>query len=184
MNRATAVARANQAVKNTATSDNTSKLVVLSRDDSFNLAWLIVVPTGGPTWEVFIDAQDGQVLDVPRDINRYVTGSGQVFNVNAVVATHDNNLRDNNDSASAVPPSAYSLVTLLGLEGNGFLDGQFASSNKTKKRAFSLANSFIFDRSNDGFSETMGYYYMLCRTLHTISWLLEREQSPASLLSQ
>ena len=82
MNRATAVARANQAVKNTATSDNTSKLVVLSRDDSFNLAWLIVVPTGGPTWEVFIDAQDGQVLDVPRDINRYVTGSGQVFNVN------------------------------------------------------------------------------------------------------
>jgi Zn-dependent metalloprotease len=160
LNRATAVARANQALKNTATSDNTSKLVVLSRDDSFNLAWLIVVPTGGPTWEVFIDAQDGQVLDVPRDINRYVTGSGQVFNVNAVVATHDNNLRDNNDSASAVPPSAYSLVTLLGLEGNGFLDGQFASSNKTKKRAFSLANSFIFDRSNDGFSETMGYYYI------------------------
>jgi Zn-dependent metalloprotease len=109
---------------------------------------------------MFVDAQNGKLLTEPNDINRYVNGTGQVFRVNAVVATHDNSLRDDSDSASAVPFSAYSLVTLQGLLGNGNLDGTYASSSSTKKRAFNAANSFIFDRSNDGFSETMGYYYI------------------------
>ena len=117
-------------------------------------------PTTGPTWEVFLDAQSGNVLSEPRDINRYATGAGQVFNVSAVVATRDNSLRDNADSASAVPSSAYSLVTLLGLAGNGFLDGQYASSVTTKKRVFDAGNNFVYDRSSDGFSEVMGYYFL------------------------
>ena len=98
------------------------------------------------------------VIGEPRDINRYATGTGQVFNVNAVVATHDNTLTDDADAASAVPSSAYSIVTLLGLAGNGFLDGEFASSSETKKRVFDASNTFIFDRSSDGFSEVMGYH--------------------------
>src|SRR5262249_46790974 len=36
----------------------------------------------------------------------------------------------------------------------------YASSSKTKKRASNSANNFIYDRSSDGFSETMGYYYI------------------------
>jgi Fungalysin metallopeptidase (M36) len=107
-----------------------------------------------------VNAKNGELLGQPRDINRYVDGAGQVFIVNAIVATRDNSLRDNLDSASAVPLSAYTTVTLLGLAGNGFLDGPFASSASTKKRAFSAVNVFSFDRSNDGFSETMGYYYI------------------------
>jgi hypothetical protein len=83
-----------------------------------------------------------------------------VFVVNAIVATRDNSLRDMADSAAAVPLSAYSTVALPGLVGNGFLDGDFASSSRTKKRAFSSVNNFAFDRSDDGFSETMGYYYI------------------------
>jgi Zn-dependent metalloprotease len=139
--------------------DVTSELVVYSEGQP-TLAWQIVIPTDGPTWELFIDAQSGAPIGEPRDINRYATGTGQVFNVNAVVATHDNSLRDNDDAASAVPASAYSIVTLLGLVGNGFLDGQYASSEGTRKRATSATNSFIFDRNNDGFSEVMGYYYL------------------------
>ncbi len=121
---------------------------------------MLVVPTDGPTWEMFVNARNGELLGQPRDINRYVDGTGQVFIVNAIVATRDNSLRDNLDSASAVPLNAYSTVTLPGLVGNGFLDGVFASSESTKKRAFSAVNNFSFDRSNDGFSETMGYYYL------------------------
>jgi len=83
-----------------------------------------------------------------------------VFRVNAIVATQNNTLRDNNDAASAVPSSAYSIVALPGLTGTGYLDGDYASSSRTKKRAFSAANSFLYDRSSDGFSETMGYYYL------------------------
>jgi hypothetical protein len=129
-------------------------------NDSFALAWRVVVPTDGPTWELFIDAKDGRLLSDPVDTNRYVTGTGQVFRVNAIVATQDNSLRDSNDSASAVPTSAYMIVSLQDLAGNGFLDGPFASSAKTKRRVSDPGNLFIFDRSNDGFSETMGYYYL------------------------
>jgi Zn-dependent metalloprotease len=140
--------------------DASAKLFVYDFDGSYHLAWRVVLSEGGPTWESFVDAQSGEPLGEPRDINRYVNGTGQIFRVNAVVATRDNSLRDNDDAASAVPPSAYSIATLAGLVGNGYLDGEFASSSKTKKRAFDIANSFVFDRNNDGFSETMGYYYL------------------------
>ncbi len=135
-------------------------LVISKIGDAYKLAWRVTVSTDGPTWEALIDAQSGRLLNAPQDINRYVNGLGQVFNVNAVVATHDPTLRDNGDAASAVPVSAYRVVTLQGLTGSGFLEGTYAASSKTKKQAFDPSNSFIFDRSNDGFSETMGYYYL------------------------
>jgi Zn-dependent metalloprotease len=137
-----------------------TELIISKIDDAYKLAWQVTVSTDGPTWEALIDAQSGRLLKEAQDINRYVNGLGQVFNVNAVVATHDPTLRDNGDAASAVPVSAYRTVTLQGLTGNGFLDGSFASSSNTKKRVFDPSNSFIFDRSNDGFSETMGYYFL------------------------
>src|SRR5262249_32785398 len=108
-------------------SEATTSLVIYPFNGSFSLAWHITVSTSGPTWDLFIDAHSGALLGTPRDINRYfVSGTGQVFNVNAIVATHDTTLRDNNDAASAVPASAYKTVTLQGLAGNGFLDGQYA----------------------------------------------------------
>ena len=160
VSRAMAISGAQSLVKGSAFSRPDGELVVSNFNDSFVLAWHIVIATDGPTWELFVDAQSGKVLDQPRDINRYVNGTGQVFIVNAIVATRDNTLRDQLDSASAVPISAYTIVTLSGLVGNGFLDGEFASSEKTKKRAFNAINNFSFDRSADGFSETMGYYYI------------------------
>jgi len=141
-------------------SQSNTELVISKIDDAYKLAWRVTVSTYGPTWEALIDAQSGRLLNEPQDINRYANGLGQVFNVNAVVATHDPTLRDNGDAASAVPVSAYRVVTLQGLTGSGFLEGTYAASSKTKKQAFDPSNSFIFDRSNDGFSETMGYYYL------------------------
>ena len=158
--RSIAMSRAQSFVKANASASSAGELVVLNIKNSFVLAWHVVTTTDGPTWEVFVDAQNGKLLGQARDINRYVDGTGQVFVVNAIVATRDNSLRDNLDSASAVPLNAYITVTLPGLVGNGFLDGTFASSESTKKRAFSAVNNFSFDRSVDGFSETMGYYYI------------------------
>src|SRR6185369_16833004 len=90
----------------------TGELVVYGFNNSYSLAWHVTVPTSRRTWELFIDAQSGNLLGSPRDINRYVNGTGQVYRVNAVVATQDNTLRDNNDAASAVPSNAYMTVTL------------------------------------------------------------------------
>ncbi len=137
-----------------------AELVVYAQPSGVALAWEVTLSTGGPTWRIFLDAESGEFLTEPEDINRYVNGRGQVFRVNAVVATQDNTLSDQDDAASAVPASAYSIVTLQGLDGGGFLDGQHASSSRTKKRASSATNTFVFDRSDDGFSETMGYYYL------------------------
>src|SRR5262249_15868056 len=44
--------------------------------------------------------------------------------------------------------------------GNGFLDGTFASSSASRRRVSSSSNTFVFDRHSNGFSETMGYYYI------------------------
>lgn len=51
-------------------------------------------------------------------------------------------------------------VALQNLRGNGYLDGQWASSSASKKRVYSSNNQFLFDRSSNGFSETMGYYWI------------------------
>lgn len=135
-----------------------TKLVIYAETGTPVLAWEVTLPTPGPTWHVFVHAHTGKVMAPARDLNRYATGIGQVFLVNAIVATRDNSLRDKKDAASAVPSSAYRSVTLMGLTGTGYLDGTYASSKGTKRRAFSSSHTFIFDRSTNGFSETMGYY--------------------------
>ncbi|HET8774963.1 MAG TPA: M36 family metallopeptidase [Thermoanaerobaculia bacterium] len=137
-----------------------AELVIVDHEGAPRLAWRVVTPTDRRTWQLFVDARNGARLGEPADINRYVNGTGQIFNVNAVVATLNNTLRDNNDAASAVPAGAYSTATLQGLAGTGYLDGSYASSSKTKKRAFNASNTFNFNRSQVGFSETMGYYFI------------------------
>ncbi len=135
-----------------------TKLIIYAETGTPALAWEVIVHTPGPTWQLFVHAQTGKVIAPARDLNRYARG--QVFLVNAIVATRDNSLRDQKDAAAAVPPTAYSSVTLLGLDGKGFLDGTYASSQASKRRVSSANQSFVFDRSTDGFSETMGYYYL------------------------
>ena len=137
-----------------------AKLVIYPETGTATLAWEIVLETPGPTWQVFVHAQKGTVLAPAKDLNRYATGTGQVFLVNAVVATKNNTLQDNNDAVSAVPSTAYRTVTLPELNGTGFLDGRFASSSATKRRVSSASQTFLFNRSEDGFSETMGYYFL------------------------
>lgn len=137
-----------------------TKLVIYAETGTPTLAWEVIVRTPGPTWQLFVHAQTGKVLAPAKDLNRYAKGTGQVFLVNAIVATHNNDLRDQEDAAHAVPQSAYHLEPLEDLNDSGFLDGLYASSSATKRRVFSKGHSFIFDRSSNGFSETMGYYYL------------------------
>jgi len=137
-----------------------TRLVIYAESGTPTLAWEVVVHSHGPTWQVFVHAQKGTVVTPARDLNRYVNGTGKVFKVNAIVATGINTLTDQSDSAAAVPAGAYSTVTLPGLDGSGYLDGIYASSSDTKKRVSSPSNTFLYDRSSNGFSETMGYYYL------------------------
>jgi Zn-dependent metalloprotease len=138
-----------------------ANLFVSAEDGKPRLVWEVIHHRWGPTWQVLIDAKTGQVLKPAQDLNRYappIQGVGQVFVTNAIVATGDSSLRDNKDAASAVPSSAYKMVSLERLLGTGYLDGEYASSSASKKRVSSPTHQFLFDRSSNGFSETMGYY--------------------------
>jgi fungalysin/thermolysin propeptide/fungalysin metallopeptidase (M36) len=137
-----------------------AKLVIYPETDTPTLAWEVIVYTPGPTWQLFVHANTGKVVAPAKDLNRYLKGTGQVFQVSAIVATHNNDLRDQEDAANAVPQSAYLLKPLEDLNGSGFLDGPYASSSATKRRVFSKDLIFMFDRSSNGFSETMGYYFL------------------------
>ncbi|MBX3326755.1 MAG: M36 family metallopeptidase [Nitrospira sp.] len=140
-----------------------ANLVVYAEDGIPTLAWEVIHHTWGPTWQVFINAKTGQVLKPAQDLNRYalpIQGVGQVFVTNAIVATGDPSLRDNKDAALVVPSSAYKTIGLERLSGTGYLEGAYASSSATKKRAYSPTHQFLFDRSSNGFSETMGYYFL------------------------
>ena len=137
------------------------ELVITTAAGAPALAYRVVVPAGGATLQFFVSAHTGAVLGAPSDLNRYlVNGTGQVFKDNAVVATQNNNLVDANDAASAVPSSAYSVVTLQGLNGNNRLDGQFASGSNSATRAVGTNNNFIFLRNTKAFSETMAYFHI------------------------
>lgn len=141
----------------------TANLFVSVEDGKPRLAWEVIHHRWGPTWQVLIDAKTGQVLKPAQDLNRYappLQGVGQVFVTNAIVATGDSSLRDNKDAASAIPSSAYKTVSLERLLGTGYLDGEYASSSASKKRVSSPTHQFLFDRSSNGFSETMGYYFL------------------------
>ena len=137
------------------------ELLITVQGGVARLAWRVIVPTEARTWQIDVAADDGAILAGPVDINRYATGTGQVWRAaNAVVALQNNALRDSNNSATAVPSTAYQTVTLQGLAGTGFLDGTYASSSLTKKRVSSATGSFVYDRSNIGFEETLAYYYI------------------------
>lgn len=141
-------------VKTTLKLDNDpfkTELAIYPYDKSAGLVWHFIIPTTSKTLEIFIDTQKLQIKLKARDINRYfIEGRGQIFIVNPIVATTLRSMRSN----------PYDEIPLKGLVGNGFLDGQYASSNQTPNRISSSDNSFLYKSGEEGFTETMVYYYI------------------------
>ncbi len=111
-------------------------------------------------WLCMVDAETGLMLEC-RNLARFVDGTGDVFDPNPVVALCNPALQDDNDADSAVPAAAYSTVTLKGLDGSGFLRGEYAEM----RGAHSLAREpapFVYDytRSDDRFEEVTAYYHI------------------------
>ena len=89
------------------------------------------------------------------------TGLAAVFMVNPVQSSGDQTLRDQKDSATAVPASEYATVTLRNLDGSGNLSGAWANVlSTTGNQAHSDTNNFFYDRSQDEFEQVMGYFWI------------------------
>lgn len=89
------------------------------------------------------------------------TGTGQVFKVNPVQSSGNQNLTDQKDSATAVPQSQYATVQLRNLDGSGYLNGTWANViAETGTPAYSPTGTFSYLRDDDRFEQVMAYYFV------------------------
>ncbi len=122
------------------------------------LAWRVVSDTGRGSQQAMVDAATGTVLRVDSLVKE-ATGTGRVFDPNPVVTLQNESLGDNRDRDSAAFAGAYRTVSLTQLDDTGFLTGTYAT-NVSKKPVNSAAHSYLFNRSQDGFEQVMGYYHL------------------------
>ena len=129
--------------------------------DAYRLAYRAVVSFGQPvsSWEYIIDATTGEPLH-RRNLLRFADGRGRVFNPSPVVALKDDTLRDQDDSADAIPEAAYTDVILPELDGSGFLDGRYVSTGLTEDRANEPTLEYNYLRDDPRFEEVMVYYHV------------------------
>ena len=129
--------------------------------DAYRLAYRVIVSFGQPlsSWEYIIDATTGEPLH-RRNLLRFADGRGRVFNPSPVVALKDDTLRDQDDSADAIPEAAYTDVILPELDGSGFLDGRYVSTGLTENRANEPTLEYNYLRDDPRFEEVMVYYHV------------------------
>jgi len=147
-----------------------SELVVFPDDAGVaHLAYRIVQPTldqdgRAGTYETFVDATSGRLVEEPHDINQYATG--KIFNKgNAMAATGDVAIRD----SAIVPATAYATVQLQGLTSNSGLVGQYVDCVTTTPAANratpDASGNYPYERSLDvvqgaRFDAVMAYYFV------------------------
>ncbi|PYS45320.1 MAG: peptidase M36 [Acidobacteria bacterium] len=126
------------------------------------LSWKVTVktkprkPRGRPAeWRIYLDARTGAILE-KRNLLRFVSGKGRVFDPNPVVVLNDTSL----NNKSLIPDKAYSEVVLRDLKDNGFLDGPFVTTSKTRKRVKRSSYDFRFTRDAPAFKEVMVYFHL------------------------
>lgn len=140
-----------------------ASVAVLVRNDLPEPVWKVNVETRKPagSWEVLVSIPEGKVVSM---VNRaqFVDGDGMVFIPNPVQTSGDPNLTDNNDADSAVLTNQRIAVKLKDLDGSGFLQGPFCTTEPTalQPRANQPDLNFSYTRSDDRFEEVMCYYHI------------------------
>ena len=129
------------------------------------LSWKVIVKTtpaksrgekGRPAeWKIYLDAYTGAILE-KRNLLRFVSGKGRVFDPNPVVSLNDTSLNDK----STLPDKVYSDVVLRDLKSGGFLDGPFVTTKTTRNRVKRTNHDFRFRRQDRAFKEVMVYFHI------------------------
>ncbi|HEX6873771.1 MAG TPA: bacillolysin [Micromonosporaceae bacterium] len=123
------------------------------------LAWLVVTETDRGSVRSVVDAGSGALLKEESGVKE-VDGSGRVFNPNPVVTLQNESLTDNSNADSPVFAPAYATVTLTQLNsGVTTLKGAYAD-NVSNQAVSSATRSYLYNRSQAGFEQVMGYYHI------------------------
>ncbi len=146
----------------------TTRGVSVTHEGAARLAWAVTLPMEEATpphdWTLFIDAATGDEL-ARRDgvhFQATVTGTGFVFDMNAVASTNDLTMVDGNNATTPALDAARFLVPLPHLDGSGFTRGSFADVRTTNAgaRVMSATNDFQFARDNLGFEQANVYFHL------------------------
>jgi fungalysin metallopeptidase (M36)/fungalysin/thermolysin propeptide len=150
-------ARARAAVKGRTRRVMSHELVQRPVKGKPRLSWKVLVRTTSPrgSWKLYVDARSGKILE-RIDLVKKAVGKGRVFDPNPVSSLNDPTLTPQ----SIIPETAYRDVDLPGLDGSGFLDGQFVSTRPTNNRTNVATNTFVFSRDNRAFREVMAYFHI------------------------
>lgn len=131
-------------------------------------------------WAVYVDAASGRILSKEP---LYFEKSGRVFLQNPVARLNRTDLRDNDNSATAVPIEAYSTVELPELAASGPLAGpnvRIVDRELPANTPADAGQSLDFDRSNPGFEDVMAYYHLdrLQRYMQSIGYVGAKQIVP------
>lgn len=89
------------------------------------------------------------------------SGTALVFMPNPVVSSGNENLKDNKDADSAALNNERVSVPLVGLDGSGYLRGQWANVvSETGTPAYETDCTWNYTRHDDRFEQTMAYYWV------------------------
>jgi zinc metalloprotease ZmpB len=140
------------------------------QDSSGNstLTWKINFTAQNPRgdWQVFVDANSGEIIKVMDILMYSVNGTGRVFKPDPITALNNTNLNDNSDYNAL--RDAYVTVTLNNLNdaigGVYRLQGAYARSEEIASPNItpvtSATTSFLYTRDQPGFQETNAYYFI------------------------
>jgi hypothetical protein len=89
------------------------------------------------------------------------TAAATVFLPNPVADLQDQSLTDQKDADYAALAPAYHSVTLMNLDGSGYLRGTWAFVvSETGSPAYSPSGAFEYHRDQDQFEQVMAYYWI------------------------
>ncbi len=139
------------------------ELVAVNIDGEARPAWRVVVEAN-PHEPVayYVDAATGTLLR-SQPLFAHVTAKARVFDPNPVAKLNDPSLRDQNNSAGAVPEAAYTTVDLLDLNAAGMLAGpnvEIVDTDAPSTVHADPAQSLLFDRSQPQFEEVNAYFHI------------------------
>jgi subtilisin-like proprotein convertase family protein len=136
-------------------------LVAVNVNGVARMAWRVVVePVKHERVAHYVDASTGEILRVEP---LYATVQARVFDVNPVAKLNRTDLADQNNSATAVPDSAYSVVDLDDLFAGSELAGPYvfiADLDAPTTPAADPTTSLMFDRSQPQFEDVNAYFHI------------------------
>ncbi len=137
--------------------DSTVELAILPLNEEFYLTWVVHVALKNPSegHHVYADVRHGEIIKKMDVFRMKTTGKGRVFIPNPVVA-----LKNPNVTAESIPEEAYTTVVLRGLDGSGFLRGEYVDTVNTPNRVYETSHLFYYKRGDSRFCEVMVYYHI------------------------